>query len=182
MPRGRFSTLRDDEAFDAFFSSESMTSIGKRLRVNYLTLKSRWIDLFGEDGYEKRNRRQRELAATKVSGSNHPGYGRKGKDSWCWKGDDYSSVIGGYVMIRAPEWWKGYKTESGRAYEHRVLYAWHHAMDDIPEGYDIHHVDENKLNNRIDNLEMLTRQEHMSLHDSLWKDRRVAPRRVDDGA
>ncbi len=35
---------------------------------------------------------------------------------------------------------------------------------DIPEGYDIHHKDNNPLNNSIDNLELVNHSEHRSKH------------------
>jgi hypothetical protein len=46
---------------------------------------------------------------------------------------------------------------------HRYIYEYENDCK-IPEGYDIHHKDFNKLNNNIDNLEMLTKPEHTKLH------------------
>lgn len=37
---------------------------------------------------------------------------------------------------------------------------------DIPDGYDVHHIDGNKLNNSIYNLELVNRFEHNSYHKS----------------
>lgn len=45
---------------------------------------------------------------------------------------------------------------------HRMV--WEYYNGKIPEGYVIHHKDENKLNNSIDNLQLLTRKEHKILH------------------
>ena len=45
---------------------------------------------------------------------------------------------------------------------HRMV--WEYYNGEIPEGYVIHHKDENKLNNSIDNLQLLTRKEHKILH------------------
>jgi len=30
--------------------------------------------------------------------------------------------------------------------------------------YDVHHIDQNKLNNSVDNLQILTREEHKKIH------------------
>lgn len=45
--------------------------------------------------------------------------------------------------------------------------VWEYHFGKIPKGYDIHHRDENKANNDISNLQMLTRKEHRQLHSRL---------------
>jgi hypothetical protein len=45
---------------------------------------------------------------------------------------------------------------------HRVAYEKEHGT--IPGGYDIHHIDGNKLNNDLSNLVALTKSEHTKLH------------------
>lgn len=52
--------------------------------------------------------------------------------------------------------------------EHRVIWEKHHGK--VPEGYCIHHKDGNKKNNRIENLECLSRKEHGKKH---WKPNRI---------
>lgn len=62
----------------------------------------------------------------------------------------------GYVHVGKP---KGYK--------HNFLhqYIWMVANGcDIPEGYDVHHIDHNPSNNSIYNLELKKRKEHLSEH------------------
>jgi AraC-like DNA-binding protein len=49
-------------------------------------------------------------------------------------------------------------------------YIWEKYYGKIPEGNIIHHIDENKMNNNIKNLQCLTYQEHNLLH---MKDRDV---------
>ena len=63
----------------------------------------------------------------------------------------------GYVQISPP---KGYK--------HKGLhqYIWMTANGcDIPEGYDVHHIDHNPLNNSIYNLELIEQHKHRSEHN-----------------
>ena len=48
---------------------------------------------------------------------------------------------------------------------HRDVWTFHHGA--IPKGYDIHHVDFDKANNQIENLQCLTRKEHRQLHCAL---------------
>ncbi|MBR4384122.1 MAG: HNH endonuclease [Selenomonadaceae bacterium] len=42
--------------------------------------------------------------------------------------------------------------------------VWRYYNGDIPEGYDIHHIDENKDENNITNFQLLTRAEHSKTH------------------
>lgn len=44
------------------------------------------------------------------------------------------------------------------------VYVWEYHNGTIPEGYQVHHIDHNKSNNEIDNLQILTNSEHQSLH------------------
>lgn len=44
------------------------------------------------------------------------------------------------------------------------IYIWESINGDIPKGYHVHHKDENKLNNEIDNLELLDKCVHSKLH------------------
>lgn len=40
---------------------------------------------------------------------------------------------------------------------------------EIPEGYDVHHIDGNKLNNSIYNLELIDLHKHRSEHNKIFK-------------
>jgi hypothetical protein len=46
--------------------------------------------------------------------------------------------------------------------EHRVI--WQLTNGVIPEGYEIHHKDKNRLNNKIENLELISKKQHFGLH------------------
>lgn len=50
------------------------------------------------------------------------------------------------------------KTYGDRELMHR--YVWRFYKGDIPKGYDIHHKDRNKTNNKIENLEIYEKSEH----------------------
>ena len=53
--------------------------------------------------------------------------------------------------------------ENGKNYtisEHRLVYAWF--IDDIPAKYDVDHIDGDPMNNRLDNLQLLTRKENLA--------------------
>ena len=49
-------------------------------------------------------------------------------------------------------------TVGNRMQMHR--YVWEYYFGEIPDGYDIHHINENRSDNRIENLECLSKSEH----------------------
>jgi len=63
-------------------------------------------------------------------------------------------------------WYK--RTESGhyRGYHGKYIHqvVWEHFNGEIPKGYVIHHIDGDKSNNEISNLQIMTQHEHMELH------------------
>jgi hypothetical protein len=46
----------------------------------------------------------------------------------------------------------------GQKYEHRIIWEKHNGK--IPSGYIVHHIDGNRINNNIDNLELLPKKQH----------------------
>ena len=69
-----------------------------------------------------------------------------------WNGETYSLRDNGYFA----------RTSGSRSYLHRDVYE--KEFGPIPEGYDVHHVDEDKRNNSPDNLAIHTQAEHSSRH------------------
>jgi hypothetical protein len=52
------------------------------------------------------------------------------------------------------------------------VYIWKKKFGEILPGYLIHHINKDKKDNRIENLQMLSFQEHMALHKKLNKERK----------
>lgn len=72
---------------------------------------------------------------------------------------------------------KGYvRVFDKRVGKHKMLHnlVYEHYKGEIPENYQIHHIDENKLNNDISNLVALSPLEHKRVHsgcfqkDGIW--------------
>jgi hypothetical protein len=66
---------------------------------------------------------------------------------------------GPYILIIPPDSYPGKRYRGKYAYEHQVVW-WINTNELVPEGFVVHHKDENKHNNHIDNLELKS----ISLH------------------
>ena len=49
-------------------------------------------------------------------------------------------------------------------------YVWEYYNGKIPKGYEVHHIDRNRANNDISNLQLLTKEEHKRLHAEMLTD------------
>ncbi len=70
---------------------------------------------------------------------------------------------GPYELIVAPVDYPGRKYRGKYAYEHIVVW-WRRHGRLPPVGYEIHHVNTNHRDNRIENLQLLTSAEHKAIH------------------
>lgn len=68
-----------------------------------------------------------------------------------------------YKWIKVPEEYPYKKYKGKYALKHWYVY-WKHYGDVIPDGYIIHHKDNNPSNNDISNLELLSKEEHDKHH------------------
>lgn len=63
------------------------------------------------------------------------------------------------------EWPGGYYIHNFTGYNIRMhRFVWEYYNGSIPEGYDVHHVDGNRANNDISNLQLLKSSDHKRLH------------------
>lgn len=77
---------------------------------------------------------------------------------------DGKTIVCGYFTVWEPPWWTGKCPKNNRVYEHQYIWCLYNNRTEVPKGYVIHHKDHDKLNNSIDNLECLTRSQHMTYH------------------
>jgi hypothetical protein len=73
---------------------------------------------------------------------------------------------GPYELVKAPENYPGMKYRGKYCYEHILVWWQEHNL--MPEdGYEIHHINHNHRDNRIENLKLVTMLEHRKLHGEL---------------
>ena len=70
---------------------------------------------------------------------------------------------GDYELIVPPEAYPGKRYRGRYSYEHHVVW-WESTGDEVPRGFVVHHKNEDKRDNRIENLELLGASAHASLH------------------
>ncbi|WP_412095795.1 HNH endonuclease [Bacillus haynesii] len=114
--------------------------------------------------YERRKTCSRECdrkrRQTIYSGKNNPNFGNKGPKNPLFKTGTKISRYG-YRLLYKPEHPNAQK--DGYILEHRFVLA-EHLGRPLLDCECVHHKDENKLNNSIDNLEILSKSEHTKLH------------------
>lgn len=72
---------------------------------------------------------------------------------------------GDYILVSAPKNYPGKLYRGKYCYEHHLCYWKHYGV--IPKDDEIiHHKDENKHNNIIDNLELMKLIDHVRLHNA----------------
>lgn len=115
-----------------------------------------------------------KLDSIKMTGEGNHQYGIKGKNNSSWKSDVRISTYG-YRMIRVLD--HPFRNSSDFVFEHRLVAEQYLLTDETsieingkrylkPE-LEVHHIDQNKLNNDPSNLLILTKSEHIALHNKL---------------
>lgn len=75
----------------------------------------------------------------------------------------------GYVLVLKPDWYTG-RPGSRHVFEHHVVFCQATGMTEIPQGFAVHHIDEDPTNNLLDNLALVTNSGHRRLHaSSPWR-------------
>lgn len=141
-------------------TNKTYQAIGDELGISYKMVRTRAVSNFPKEFLSKRKRVN--YAKSKL-GSRNPYYGVKGSEHPGWRGGNSVSDGKGYLLVKKPEWFTG-RVNSTYIFEHHYTYCMANGLTEIPEGFHIHHIDENKTNNDPGNLQMMTAEEHRRHH------------------
>jgi hypothetical protein len=108
----------------------------------------------GTKGLTARNKTSFKKGDVRISGKNNPRY-KNGKTI-----DHY-----GYIWIKAPVDWQT-AVSGGRIREHRYIVEKDLGRY-LTQAEEVHHINQNKQDNRIENLMVLSKREHAILHQEL---------------
>jgi hypothetical protein len=72
---------------------------------------------------------------------------------------------GPYYFVRPPAEYPGKRYRDKYAYEHHVVWWAKNGL--IPRGHEIHHMNGNHRDNRIENLQLVSSKEHRKIHADL---------------
>lgn len=112
------------------------------------------------------------LAKTQyMKGNKNHQYGLKGNKNSSWKSDKKITNYG-YLKIRCLD--HPFKDCDDFVFEHRLIAEKYLLNNEnsieingkkyLSQDYTVHHIDENKLNNKLENLQVMTKKEHSKIH------------------
>ena len=110
--------------------------------------------------------------SNKFSGENNHQYGLKGRLNSSWKSDSRISSYG-YRLIRCLT--HPFRNSDDFVFEHRLIAEKYLLTSEctveidgvkyLSSDYVVHHKDFNKRNNEVDNLEIMKKEDHITLHN-----------------
>ena len=120
------------------------------------------------------NKCKYEAMKTYMKGSGNHQYGLRGELNASWQGGTRHSSYG-YILIKKPE--HPFANGDGCVFEHRLIAEKFLLNNEnsvevdgkryLSEKYCVHHIDFDRQNNSVDNLIVMSKKEHSSMHSKL---------------
>lgn len=158
----KWSAEQLDVMHEMFYTDMPNKEVGAFFGCDYnRSIKGFWLSWFGEEALHDRFRAS--CARSKL-GNLNPMYGKLGKEHPRYVENFINWQ--GYRFIDTPDWFTG-SNNNGKVMEHVVVGCEKYGLTELPDGHVFHHIDEDKLNNSPDNLQLMTISAHMILHAEL---------------
>ena len=116
----------------------------------------------------------KEYKKERMIGRKNHQYGLTGEKNSSWKGGKHINSYG-YYLIYIPE--HPFCNSDGYVFEHRLIAEQYLLNEEnsieingkkyLKPEYEVHHIDENRLNNDVSNLMVVTRKQHQKIHYEL---------------
>lgn len=100
-------------------------------------------------------------------------YNRKGKNSPFYTGG-ITIDNDGYALVYKPSWFTGTRGNSSKVFVHHVVVCKRDGMTKVPKGMHVHHINGDKLCNKVWNLALLKSGQHRRIHAILKKVQRLS--------
>lgn len=165
----KFSEEVTQQILEDFRSDMSGEQVAKKYGVDYFrTIRKVWLTKYTKADIDERFRR---LCRLRKIGDKNPMRGKFRARHHRHNPIQYH--VQGYRAIAAPRWYEGPTYKSGMALEHIIVACEKYRIRKLPKLCVVHHKDEDKLNNHPDNLEIMTRAQHMAHHGWIRRRKKV---------
>lgn len=145
-----------------FYSEETEEPLERIAELTGHSYKIVWTTVSKLYTPEQRKARKIKNYAKSKTGEKNPMYQKCRETHHGWIGGEVSDGKG-YTMVIKPDWYTGRKG-SKYVFKHSVVFCEALGITEIPKGFIVHHIDENKTNNIIHNLALMTSSGHSRLH------------------
>src|SRR5258708_1998082 len=162
------------EIINLFHSDLGVQEVIKKYNRSHKTIKKIWQTTYTSNQFKERTSR---LCRLHKIGTRNPMFGKIGLEHH--SAIEKEETKSGYIIVFAPIWYQG-KLDGNKTYEHIISYCEHNGISQLPEGQVVHHLDENKQNNKPDNLILLSIADHRRLHSWLKKVQRLSQEGVEN--
>lgn len=166
--------MKEEYIKSQFHQKISMEEVARYAKCRQPFVKKVWIETYGEEALKERKRlmyRESKL------GDKNPMLRRTGELH-----HNYRTTLSnthGYVRIRKPEWYTGASSD-GYVREHIAVYCLAKGWTELPDGHEVHHLDEDKTNNKMSNLILLSASDHAKLH--VWMNKALRATTIPEGS
>jgi hypothetical protein len=144
-----------DKAKDLFYSNKSKEEIMKEVPISYKSLEKVWEYYYNPK--ERKERKTRMYAASKT-GNKNPRYGKP-----TLRPVENVDDGNGYTIKWKPTWWTGRKG-SKYIFEHQLVMCEYLGLTEMPKDFVVHHINGDRKDNKLENLALLSKSAHSSLH------------------